>query len=307
MAALFAIAPAAPYAQPASEAQVQNYRPIFQSCRTTTGPQRLAIRRMELDGTPTLLTVDPESLATSLQPAQNFSCTDTTDQQQQPSRYLRAIQAATTPHTSTPPSAVIANGGLRVGPPNGAFITGDLCPSRRPLDRAFLQSLETQQSPLPLALSLSGTWLTHHRADYTWLLNQQRAGALQVTWVDHSYHHPYTPGRPLADNFLLTPGTNPQSEIFATERLLIANHQTPSVFFRFPGLISNPALMQLAATNHLIVLGAAAWLANTHSAHPGDIILIHLNGNEPAGLAIFSNLMAAGKLPQPFKPIDQAP
>ncbi len=305
IAALFAIAGA--HAQTTGQAQVQNYRPVFQACRSAAGAQRLAIRRMEIDGTASLLQVDPETLATGLEPAAKWSCADTSDEQQQQTRYLSAIRASTAPHGQAPPSGVIANGGLPAGSAPGAFITGDLCPSRRPLDRAFLHNLEAQQSPLPLALSISGTWLTHHRADFQWLLDQQRNGGLQITWTDHSYHHPYTPGRPLAENFLLTPGTDTQSEILNTERLLIANGQTPSVFFRFPGLISNPALMQLAANDHLIVLGAAAWLARTPRARAGDIILIHLNGNEPAGLAIFSKLLAAGKLPQPFNPIGQAP
>jgi peptidoglycan/xylan/chitin deacetylase (PgdA/CDA1 family) len=167
--------------------------------------------------------------------------------------------------------------------------------------------LETPGAPVPVALSLSGEWLVHHGADFQWLRDQEHAGALRITWVDHSYHHPYVPGRPLADNFLLTAGTDMRAEILDTERLLIANGETPSVFFRFPGLISNAALMKLAGGYHLIVLGGDAWLAKSPQARPGDIILVHPNGNEPAGLAIFTNLLAAGKLPRPFRPIAEAP
>ena len=121
--------------------------------------------------------------------------------------------------------------------------------------------METPGSPLPVALSISGTWLTRHPADFQWLHDQERAGTLRITWVDHSYDHPYVPGHPLAGNFLLTPGTDMRSEILDTEQLLIANGETPSVFFRFPGLISNTALMRLADDYHLIVLGTDAWLA----------------------------------------------
>jgi len=305
IAAVFAIAAGATHAQATSQAQVLNYRPVFQACHTAGSPLNLAIRSMQIGSTSTLLLVDPETLATRLDPAQNWSCADTDDGRQQQTRYLRAINAAT--GLTAPSTGVIANGGLRASPAPGTFITGDLCPSRRPLDRAFLQKQEARQSPLPVALSISGTWLTHHRADFEWLLEQQRNGGLQITWTDHSYHHPYIPGRPPDENFLLMPGVDAQAEILGTERLLIANGQTPSVFFRFPGLISNPALMQMVARDHLIVLGAAAWLAKSPRARPGDIILIHLNGNEPAGLAIFSKLMAGGELPQPFKPIEQAP
>jgi hypothetical protein len=98
-----------------------------------------------------------------------------------------------------------------------------------------------------------------------------------------------------------------RAEILDTERLLIADGETPSVFFRFPGLISSPALMRVAGDYHLIVLGADAWLARSPRARPGDIILVHPNGNEPGGLDIFSTLLAGGKLPQPFRPIEEAP
>jgi hypothetical protein len=90
-----------------------------------------------------------------------------------------------------------------------------------------------------------------------------RAGALrrlEITWVNDSYYHPYAPGRPLANNFLFTPGFDIQSEILDRERLLIANGETPSIFFRFPGLVSDAALMQAVRRDHLVVLGGAILL-----------------------------------------------
>jgi hypothetical protein len=303
-ALLLAITPALAQPAPAAPRAVQNDRPIFQQCRTEAGATRLAIRRMEIDGQPTRLLVDPTTLATSLAPDQTLSCTETTNAQFRATPYLQAIaNAAATPDRPPP---VIANGGLQRGPGTGAYLTADLCPSRRKLDRAFLQNLLHRQSPLPIALSVSGTWLTHHQADFQWLRAQQQTGALSITWVDHSYHHPYIPGRANAENFLLTPGTDIQAEILDTEKLLIAQGEIPSVFFRFPGLIANAALMRAAAQDHLVVLGAAAWLARTPQARPGDIILIHLNGNEPQGLRIFTSLQAAGQLPSPFNPLVSA-
>jgi hypothetical protein len=304
MAALFAIAACTAHAE-----DVRDYRPVFQECRKADGTVRLAIRRMEIDGTGTLLTVDPATLATRLEREQDWSCADTDDERQKDTRYIRAIRLLGATHTGGAAHAqdVIVNGGLIHGGTAGSFVTGDLCPSHRPLDRAFLEKLQATGSPAPVALAISGLWLTRHRADFQWLREQERAGALKITWVDHSYHHPFTPGRPLAENFLLTPGVDMQAEILDTERLLIANGETPSVFFRFPGLISNPATTQVAQADHLIVLGADAWLTKTQRAGPGGIILVHLNGNEPAGLEIFSTLLAAGKLPQPFRPIGEAP
>jgi hypothetical protein len=299
MAALFAIA-----ARPGHAAQVRDYRPVFQECSKADSTPVLAIRRMTIDGAGMLLTVDPATLATRLDRDRDWSCTDTDDERQKDTRYIKAVRVAGVAH----PPDVIVNGGLVHGATTtGSFVTGDLCPSHRPLDRAFLEKLEGVESPVPVALSISGLWLIRHQADFQWLRDQERAGALKITWVDHSYHHQFVPGRPLADNFLLMPGVDMRAEMLDTERLLIANGETPSVFFRFPGLISNAALMQVMRDNHLIVLGADAWLAKTPRAGPGGIILLHLNGNEPAGLEIFSTLLAGGKLPQPFRPIDEAP
>lgn len=311
-AALFAIAACTAHAEgapPANQAQVRDYRPVFLECHKSDAASRLAIRRMEIDGISMLLTVDPATLDTRLEREQDWTCTDTDDERQRDTRYIRALRSSSAPQAgrADAQSEVIVNGGLVRGAATGSFVTGDLCPSHRPLDRPFLETLRAVQSPVPVALAISGLWLVRHQADFQWLREQERAGALTITWVDHSYHHQYEPGRAAADNFLLMPGVDIQAEILDTERLLIANGETPSVFFRFPGLISSPALMQVMRDDHLIVLGADAWLAKTPRARPGDIILVHPNGNEPAGLAIFSTLLASGKLPQPFRPIEEAP
>jgi hypothetical protein len=283
---------------------VQNYRAVFEACRSQAGVPLLAIRRMDVGGQGMRLAVDPVTLATSLEADRTLSCTDTNDAQQTGTRYLQAIRVSTASAQNAGPQQVVANGGLQRGSGPGTFLTADLCPSRRPLDRAFLEKL---QSPLPVALAISGIWLTHHRADFQWLLNRRKTGALEITWIDHSYSHPYEAGRPLAKNFLLTPGTDMRTEILDTEKLLVAQGETPSVFFRFPGLISSPALMRTAADNHLVVLGAGAWLARSARVRRGDIILIHLNGNEPAGLKIFADLRVAGKLPFPFRAVADVP
>jgi hypothetical protein len=303
MAALFAIAGSTAHGADAP-ARVRDYRPVFQECHKADSAPILAIRRMVIDGNGMLLTVDPTTLETALAREQDWSCADSDDEHQKNTRLIRAVHAPDIAH----PRDVIVNGGLVHGATAaGSFVTGDLCPSHRPLDRAFLEKLRAAESPLPVALSISGLWLTHHGADFQWLRDQERAGKLQITWVDHSYHHQFVPGRPLADNFLLMPGVDMQAEILDTEQLLISEGETPSVFFRFPGLVSNAALTQAARDDHLIVLGADAWLTKTQRAGPGGIILVHLNGNEPEGLRIFSTLLGAGKLPRPFRSIEDAP
>ena len=87
---------------------------------------------------------------------------------------------------------------------------------------------------------------------------------------------------------MLTKGLDPDYEILQTERLLIANGGTPSVFFRFPGLVSNSPLMDAVRRHHLIVL-------------------VHPNGNEEAGLDRFDHYYDEGIIARPLEPVLAAP
>lgn len=286
----------------AAGASLRDYRPIFGECRNDAGATRLAIRSMSAGGAALLLTVDPETLATRLEPAQCWRCRDTSDEEQSETRYLRALRP---PAAATPPA--LKNAGLTHGAGGGVFVTGDLCPSRRPLDRAFLERLAAEGPKTPVALAVSGFWLTRHGADFDWLMEKVRAGALDVSWVNHSYRHPYVPGLAESRNYLLRPGTDMDREILDTERLLISKGATPSIFFRFPGLVADENSLEQVRRRHLVALGADAWLALSPPLRPGAIVLVHPNGNEPAGLRLFYRLLEKGALPRPFRRIEDAP
>ena len=290
----------------ATGARVKDYRAIFQACRIGAGPTRLAIRAMSVDGKSLLLTVDPGTLSTRLDSAACWTCSDTTDEAQKETRYFRALGESNAEKFS-PVRPVSRNAGLVHGAGDGAYVTADLCPSHRPLDRDFLALMARQGPHTPVALSISGGWLARHGADFDWLRQQARAGAIDITWVNHTYSHPYVPGLPNAQNFMLRPGVDLVRETFETERLLIARGATPSVFFRFPGLVADRALMDKLRTLHLIALGADAWLVLSPPPRPGSIVLVHANGNEPAGLRLFSRLLETGRIPRPFRRIEEAP
>jgi hypothetical protein len=326
IASLFAIAPGVAHAQadicqaparidatsavagPVPLGRVRNYRPIFQQCHNAQNEIRLATRRMSVDADNLLLMVDPSTLQTRLEHEQCWTCTDTDDQSQKATRLIRAVEKSSqSAANSTSTQSPVFNAGLSHSMSDGSFITGDLCPSRKPLDHDLLEVVKKIAPDTPVALAISGLWLMRHGADFQWLKEQERSGALEITWVNHSYHHPYVPGRPVANNFLLMPGFDMQSEILDEERLLIANGETPSIFFRFPGLVSDAALIQAVRGDHLIVLGADGWLVFAPPLRPGAILLIHPNGNEHPGLRLFVNLLKKGMLPRPFRPINNAP
>jgi hypothetical protein len=285
---------------------VGDYRSVLRVCSAPDGRQRVAIREMSLAGEPVVLLADPKSLTTQLERASCWTCKDSADGELSGTRLIHAVEAsAAAPGLEH--RGFLENAGLTHGGSSGAYLTGDLCPSSRPLDRDFLEQLATKAERPPIALSISGLWLLHHFPDYQWLLRRQAEGAFEITWVDHSYHHQFRRGVPNDRNFLLTPGVDPDAEILDTEKLLIANGQTPSLFFRFPGLISSAPLMQAARRHHLIALGADAWLAIGQHPRPGSIVLVHPNGNEEIGLKIFDRDLARGTISPPLQPLDSAP
>lgn len=289
----------------AQSPRVADYRPVFELCRDAGGGQRLAIRAMTRGGAKHILSVDPQTLATRIEAAAGLSCAPTNDEAQKNTRFMRAVRSAGSEITLA--SGVSRNAGLMHGSGGGVFVTGDLCPTTKPLDRGFVELLARQGAKTPVALAISGNWLKRHGADFDWLRGLTSSGALDITWVNHSTRHPYTRGLAETQNYLMIPGSDLDAEIFETEQLLVEHGETPSVFFRFPGLVADTALMEKLRARHLIALGADAWLALTGRAQAGSIILTHPNGNEPYGLRIFARLLEQGKLPKPFRPLNEAP
>ncbi len=296
----------APATRLQSPAAVGDYQPVLKACVAADGRKAVAIREMTVAGLKVDLLADPEALTTRLERAACWTCGEMTEAELKSTRMGRAIS-----ESAEAPGLVhrgfLQNAGLTHGAAAGDFLTGDLCPSRRPLDRAFFTRLETAGPHATVALSVSGLWLIHHFGDFRWLIDQRNSGALDILWVDHTYHHPYLAGLPLAANFLLKKGVDPEAEILDTERLLVANGETPSLFFRFPGLVSSDPLMQAVSRFHLVTLGADAWLAMGQQPEKGSIVLVHPNGNEPNGLALFARDLTRGTIAAPLEPLTAAP
>src|ERR1700730_18447845 len=135
------------------------------------------------------------------------------DESQKATRLIHAVQKSSqSAANSTSIQSPVVNAGLSHSMSDGSFIPGDLCPSRKPVDRDLLEVVKKIGPDTPVALAISGLWLMRHGADFQWLKEQERSGTLEITWVNHSYHHPYVSGRPVANNFLLMPGFDMQSE-----------------------------------------------------------------------------------------------
>ena len=194
-------------------------------------------------------------------------------------------------------SVMIQDAGIERGMPKetGISLTADLCPSHRPLDRRIftdiISGFQQVEKPVPIALSVSGVWMQQHLQDLQWLKQLQQKQQITVTWVNHSFTHRVSKTRPLKTNFLLEPGTNISYEVLETEKLMLKDGLLPSIFFRFPGLVSDQQLVYDITNFGLIPIGTDAWLAKGQQPQAGSIVLIHGNGNEPVGVADFIKLL----------------
>jgi len=147
------------------------------------------------------LMADAEELTTRLERATCWTCRPASEEELATTRLGRAISAsAAAPGIER--RGFLENAGLTRGAKGGAFVTGDLCPSPRPLDRGFFVRLAATEKRAAVALAISGLWLVRHGADFRWLLDQRDAGALDILWVDHTYTHPYWRRLPDARNYL---------------------------------------------------------------------------------------------------------
>jgi hypothetical protein len=291
---LLALALAAAAALPGP---VRDYRAVTGLAASAPGrPPLVVLRSFARDGARSFLAVDPGTLATRLVPPSTVAF------DARPWSEVRRAVAGTPYGRALRDAAAnekpLQGAGLdRVRPTRGGIdLTLDLCPSTRPLDRglfaALVDALGQEERPAPVAIAVTGAWMRDHADDLRWLVSLEAAGALAITWVNHSFHHRVSRDRPLESSFLLEPGTDVRAEVLDTEEAMLAAGLVPSCFFRFPGLVSTPAVFEKVEALGLVPLGSDAWLAKTRGpTRDGSIVLVHANGNEPLGVRRFLELL----------------
>ena len=273
---------------------VTNYKVCF-GVGDSANKLSLVLRKFEQSGKLFYIAVDPDKLETRIIPSDQISIKPLEWQQilfdYKNTAYVKAILTAQSQSFS------LQNSGIIHGFPKekGVTLTIDLCPSHKPLDRIIFTSLISEfqniEKPVPLALSITGQFMLTHPKDLTWLKGLITSGDISVTWINHTYNHYFNPLVPLRDNFLLEPHTNLNFEILETEIALLQEGFLFSVFFRFPGLVSDHQIVDKVTGYGLIPIGSDAWLAKGQKASAGSIVLIHGNGNEPIGVKDFITLI----------------
>lgn len=272
---------------PKAQALVSDYQVVHLDCKSTR--EIIVLRRFLNDQILTYFAVDPTTLETILLPAKTLACNKETTEipHLTNSRYEKLLQIIPTT------ALVLQNEGLeRDVLTSKVFLSFDLCPSHKAFEPELFDFLKTVRAKgydraFPIGISLSGTWMTAHQTELKELQNLESSGAIKVTWINHTRHHPYVPLLSNAHNFLLEKGVDPRKEILDQEILMIEQNILPSIFMRFPGLITDEDQLKLVQALGLIPVGANAWIAKTRTFNVGDVILIHGNGNEPAGIRIF--------------------
>jgi hypothetical protein len=255
----------------------------------------MVIRQFENNGKNYLFLVNPQTLQTKIDEASFYEVKPMTYNVARAyfrtTPYIKAIDKA------EKQSKNIQDAGIESGLPKetGISLTADLCPSHRPLDRVIFtdiyQEFQKVETPVPVALSITGVWMRQHQTDLQWLKQLQKEHEIYITWINHSYNHRVSTKLPLKENFLLEAGTDINYEVLETEKAMLKNGLLPSVFFRFPGLVSDQQLVYKITDFALIPIGTDAWLAKGQASQPGSIVLIHANGNEPVGVNDFINLL----------------
>jgi hypothetical protein len=289
-----ALAPAA--RRPPVTTDVADLRGCFAVCTAPQcGSPRVVLRHFAQGGRQWALVVDPASLVTEIAPLARLpaGCSpwDAVRATLAGTRYEAALADAERNQTGLQDAGIVH--ALPRG--NGVVLTVDLCPSRRPLDRSLFEAVIAEfgpeERPVPLAVAVTGVWMAEHPDDLAWLLERVRRGDVAITWINHTYSHRFDPATPLARNFLLEPGTDLETEVLRNEQAMLEHGMVPSVFFRFPGLVSSRALFDRVVAHGLVPVGSDAWLAKGQRPTEGSIVLVHGNGNEPIGIEDFIRLL----------------
>jgi hypothetical protein len=255
----------------------------------------IVFRRFLKEGNLYYLTLSPQSLKTDMQRSDSFTVHSATWETLR-SRYS-ATPYITALRQAERLSDTLQNAGFtRLHPTkDGIDLTIDLCPSKLPLDRIvftdLIQEVGGVEKPIPIAVSVTGRWMERHAVDLLWLDSLVKTGNLSITWINHSYNHYTSKNAPLKTNFMLASGTNVKSEVLNTEIALLKKNIIPSIFFRFPGLVSDQKIYNEILYLGLIPVGSDAWLAKGQWPKNGSIVLIHANGNEPLGVKEFIKLL----------------
>jgi hypothetical protein len=267
------------------------------------GARLFVVRTLELDGAPTSMVTNADTLETSVVRSAALAASS------------RAASAADEPAASPYATSLAETARLaaqnraldrvapnaRTGDASEPFaLTVDMCQSRKPWDEALfawaVALSTTLRKPVPVGIAMTGGWARAHPAELDRIVSWSTAGKLAITWINHSATHPLhcLDAACRRAEFLTAHEVDFDAEVLGLEQALLARGLAPSVLFRFPGLVHDARRLEQLARLSLLPLDANAWVAKGQPLAARAVVLVHGNGNEPPGVSGFLRAVQDG-------------
>ena len=273
---------------------IKEYKAVFK-CINFHSKSYMAIRSFKLNSQKALLIVDGSSLKSGVilkESATDVKCSKEVFE----SRYFKFLA-----HAKYESKHKLQNDGV-LSSGGGVVLTTDLCPSSKEgfEDRLYLALIKRFKNPVPVTLFITKRWILKHEKAFEQLRTWQREGKLNITWGNHTAKHIYHSKAKLEHNFVLSAEENLTQDVLDLEIELLKRGIIPSVFFRFPGLVSDKKAMDTVSNLGLITIGSNTWIAKGEKIKADSIILLHGNKNEPKGVDMFLKDLQDTSLAEPI-------
>jgi len=267
---------------------ISNYKAILE-CVQFNNNEYIALRSFNFSNRAALLIVEPNSLQTAVVLVNSTKKSNCSTIMQ--SRYVKLLMGQFSLKHPLQNDGIVSSG-------SGVIVTTDLCPSSKSgfEKRLYSALIKEFKNPVPVTLFITKRWIIKHPKAFAQLQQWNKEGKLAITWGNHTAEHIYHPKLPLNKNFVLSKEEQLQKDILDLEVVLLNRGVLPSVFFRFPGLVSDKNATQRVQALGLITIGTNSWLAKGQSVRQDSIILLHGNKNEPKGVDIFLKLLQSGQI-----------
>lgn len=261
--------------KPYRSQQLSDYKSIGRPCRWKGAPH-VAIRSFSQNGARKLLVVNEATLDTQI--VLEKDCASYDRPRSLSSNFFQALDTYLNKETggrrfTFGSTYTEANQGFSSfsnsskGCENKVVLSTDLCPTNNGVfQKNFYSRLANaglKGKPVTVVIPVSGMWLENHRADFEWLKNLK---GLNIVWANHSETHGLFPkqgrGEYYPTSFL--PGASCGgfwNEVASVEMRLIDLGVKPSIFMRYPGLVSSVEEKQQLRQFGLISLATNAWPA----------------------------------------------
>ncbi len=280
--------------------KIQNYK-VIKEQYLYENREVLLIREFEMEKKAFYLAIDPNSLET-LVIEKNEKLIKAKEDILKNSNFQKLTSKA------NKNKLLLANAGINapLNLNNKKYLTIDMCPSsKKGFEKEFFQNIinlqKTQNQKISIAVAITYDWVLGHKEEFLWLINHKNS--LDITWINHSKTHFFDrKEEDLSKNFMLKNKKAFKNEVLDVEKMLILNHQIPSILFRFPGLISDKELVEKLLNNYsLVPLGTNNWLVKTQKEMgKNDIVLVHGNLNEHLGIEMINKTLKKGVILNPI-------